>query len=88
MGQFRRRATSFRSDVKRRESTSRLMRRLPRAQEGASWTHHLRASAIIAASGASRKAFRGLPFFHTTQSTLHRAQRRCYDRPGVTRFTR
>ena len=65
-----------------------MMRRLQRALEGASWTQHLPFSTLCSRSGASREAFRGLPFFHTTQSTLHRAQRRCYDRPGVTRFTR
>ena len=54
----------------------RLMRGLPRAQEGPSWTQHLPLSALCSRTGASREAVRGLPFFHMTQSMLHQAQRR------------
>ena len=64
----------FRSNCSDETAIPRLMRGLSRTQEGPSWTQHLRASAINPSTWASSEAVRGLPFFHLTQSTLHRAR--------------
>lgn len=83
MGQSRSAQSRFRPDCGAQKVVFRLMRRHPRAPDGPSQATTLLLAAPEPPTWACREAGRGLPFFHTTQWTLHRQLRRLQSRRGA-----